>query len=165
VKRGTMALAALMLASGIVPAHAQGNPHGVGKHQMNGDSDYAPQHFCGPYFKSEYVPYFRDYYSRNGSANLPPGLQKHLQKSGHLPPGLEKKYQQTGQLPPGLQKNLECGQTISEDDLRSMYPVPYTAYERLGPLPPDSTLYLYANDLILLNNHTRAIIDILRGAY
>lgn len=27
---------------------------------------------------------------RNG--NLPPGLQKHLDRTGHLPPGLEKRY-------------------------------------------------------------------------
>jgi hypothetical protein len=45
------------------------------------------------------------------------------------------------------------------------YPVPDVAYERVGPLPTDSTLYLYGNDLILLNDHTKEIIDMLRGAY
>jgi hypothetical protein len=38
-------------------------------------------------------------------------------------------------------------------------------YQRVGQLPPDSKLYLIGNDLVLLNYHTRAIIDILRGAY
>jgi Ni/Co efflux regulator RcnB len=123
------------------------------------------QQFCGPYFKSSSVGYFRDYYSRDDYANLPPGLRKHVLKTGHLPPGLEKKYERTGQLPPGLQKRFECGQTLSRDYSPYLYPVPDVAYERVGPLPPDSKLYLYGNDLILLNDHTKAIIDMLRGAY
>jgi len=131
--------------------------HGHGRH---GD-----QHFCGPYFKSSSVPYFRDYYSQTDYANLPPGLRKHVLKTGHLPPGLEKKYERTGHLPPGLQKRFERGQRLPPDYSPYLYPVPEVAYQRIGPLPLDSKLYLYGNDLILLNDHTKAIIDILRGAY
>jgi hypothetical protein len=123
------------------------------------------EYFCGPYFKPSSVPYFRDYYTRDDYANLPPGLRKHVEKTGHLPPGLEKKYERTGQLPPGLQKRFECGQTLPADYSPYLYPVPNVAYERVGSLPPDSKMYLYGNDLILLNDHTKAIIDILRGAY
>lgn len=43
------------------------------------------------------IPFFRN---TNG---LPPGLAK---RGGNLPPGLEKHIQRTGQLPPGLQKKL-----------------------------------------------------------
>ncbi len=68
-------------------------------------------------------------------------------------------------MPPGLQKRFECGQTLPPDYSRYLYPVPDVAYQQVGPLPPDSKLYLYGNDLILLNDHTKAIIDILRGAY
>jgi len=68
-------------------------------------------------------------------------------------------------LPPGLQKRFECGQTLPPDYSRYLHPVPDVAYQQVGPLPPDSKLYLYGNDLILLNDHTKAIIDILRGAY
>jgi hypothetical protein len=123
------------------------------------------QQFCSPYFKSSSVPYFRDYYSRDDYANLPPGLRKHIENTGHLPPGLEKKYRLTGQLPPGLLKRFACGQTMPPDYYPYLYPVPDVAYEKVGPLPPDSKLYLYGQDLILLNDHSKAIIDILRGAY
>jgi Ni/Co efflux regulator RcnB len=140
--------------------------HKHGKHnESEAEESYDHQQFCGPYFKSSYVPYFRSYYSQNDYANLPPGLRKHIQKTGHLPPGLEKKYERTGELPPGLQKRFECGQTLPPDYSRYFYPVPDTAYQRIGRLPPNSKLYLIGNDLVLLNYHTRAIIDILRGAY
>jgi Ni/Co efflux regulator RcnB len=140
--------------------------HKHGKHKENAAEERdEKQQFCGPYFKSSYVPYFRNYYSQNDYTNLSPGLRKHIQKTGHLPPGLEKKYERTGQLPPGLQKRFECGQTLPPDYSRYLYPVPDSAYQRVGQLPPDSKLYLFGNDLVLLNYHTRAIIDILRGAY
>ena len=45
----------------------------------------------------------RDYF-RNRYSNLPPGLAK---RGGDLPPGLEKHIQRNGQLPPGLQKRVE----------------------------------------------------------
>jgi hypothetical protein len=73
----------------------EGDEEGEHRHH-HGHGGRADQHFCGPYFKSSSVPYFRDYYSRDDYANLPPGLRKHVLKTGHLPPGLEKKYESTG---------------------------------------------------------------------
>jgi Ni/Co efflux regulator RcnB len=134
-------------------------------HRDNKKNLYRYQQFCGPYFKPSFVPHFRNYYTRDNYANLPPGLRKHVEKTGHLPPGLEKNYERTGHLPPGLQKRLECGEMMPADYSSYLYRVPGVAYERVGPLPPDSKLYLYGNDLILLNDHTKAIIDIMRGAY
>jgi hypothetical protein len=58
-----------------------------------------------------------------------------------------------------------CGKTLPAYYSPYLYPVPDVAYEGFGPLPPDSKLYLYENDLILLNDHTKAIIDILRSAF
>jgi hypothetical protein len=135
------------------------------KHHQAAQERYEGQPFCGPYFNQTTARYFRDYYSHDDYANLPPGSRKHVQKTGHLPPGLEKKYECTGKLPPGLQKRFVCGQTVPADYSPYLYPVPDVAEEKIGPLPPDSKLYLYGNDLILLNDHTKAIIDILRGAY
>jgi hypothetical protein len=57
------------------------------------------------------------------------------------------------------------GRRCRPDYSRYLYPVHDVAYQQIGPLPPDSKLYLYGNDLILFNDHTKAIIDILRGAY
>ncbi len=146
--------------------YAQGQSHrGQGKDFTREKEGFSESQLCGPYFKASALPHFHDYYSRNDYSNLPPGLRKHLAKSGHLPPGLEKKYAETGQLPPGLQNRFECGQTMPPDYSSYLYPVPYVAYERFAPLPPDSQLYLFGRDLILLNEHTRAIIDILRDVY
>jgi hypothetical protein len=142
-----------------------GHHHRHGRPHNSAQETYGDGHFCGPYFKPSSVPYFRNYYSRNNYAKLPPGLRKHVQKTGHLPAGVEKKYERTGQLPPGLDKRFECGQALPSTYYSYLYPVPEVAYDRDGPLPPDGRLYLYGNDLILLNDHTKAIIDILRGAY
>ena len=59
----------------------------------------------------------REYCSKP-SSNLPPGLAK---RGGQLPPGLEKQLQRNGQLPPGLQKKVQ--------------PFPVELERRLPPLP------------------------------
>ena len=84
-------------------------------------------------------------------SSLPPGLQKHVARTGHLPPGLEKQLARNGHLPPGLEKRMS--------------PASPCVMQRLGPLPPDSRLYMLGRDAYLINYHTRAIIDVLRGAY
>ncbi len=43
-------------------------------------------------------------YFRTNTANLPPGLAK---RGGNLPPGLERHLERNGTLPPGLQKRVE----------------------------------------------------------
>jgi hypothetical protein len=68
---------------------------------------------------------------------LPPGLEIQLERNGHLPPGLEKR----------------------------MAPASPCVVRRIRALPPDTRLYLYGRNAILLNEHTQAIVDILRGAY
>jgi hypothetical protein len=46
-----------------------------------------------------------------------------------------------------------------------MSPANPCVLERIGPLPPDSLLYMLGRDAYLVNYHTRATIDILRGAF
>jgi len=46
----------------------------------------------------------RSYFRGRGGRGLPPGLAK---RNGNLPPGLEKQMQRNGTLPPGLQKRAE----------------------------------------------------------
>src|SRR5262249_7318875 len=67
----------------------EGGEHRHGRHRKG-------EPFCGSYFKPSSVPYFRDYYTRENYANLPPGLRKHVERTRQLPPGLEKKYERTG---------------------------------------------------------------------
>ncbi|MHB8652434.1 MAG: hypothetical protein ACYDA9_00995 [Terriglobia bacterium] len=56
-----------------------------------------------PYFSDGDQRLVRRYYSGNYS-NLPPGLAK---RGGNLPPGLERQVERNGTLPPGLQRRVE----------------------------------------------------------
>ncbi len=70
--------------------------------------------------------------NKGKSGELPPGLQKHIEKHGTLPPGLAKK-----ELPPGLAKRL--GSTRS-------------GLERL----------IVGNDVVLVEEATGVVLDIIK---
>lgn len=121
--------------------------HHHGKHH----GDDVDGQYAGPFFRPVDNRYFSQCYGGEDVSNLPPGLQKHVQRTGHLPPGLEKQLARNGHLPPGLEKRMS--------------PASPCVLQRLGPLPPNSRLYMLGRDAYLINYHTRSIIDILRGAY
>jgi hypothetical protein len=73
----------------------EGN-HKTGKHRV-GVQTTVP--VFGPRDRDLIGGYYQNQYS-----NLPPGLAK---RGGNLPPGLERQLQRNGTLPPGLQKLLE----------------------------------------------------------
>jgi hypothetical protein len=58
-------------------------------------------------------------YFRTERSNLPPGLAK---RGGNLPPGLERHLEKYGTLPPGLQKRVE---PFPERLSRELPPLPY----------------------------------------
>ncbi len=66
------------VATGTLMAQGRGGPHGQG----------------GPHSQGVFI-------SPGASQTLPPGLAK---RSGDLPPGLQRHIERTGQLPPGLEK-------------------------------------------------------------
>lgn len=78
------------------------------------------------------------------SGQLPPGLAKR----DHLPPGLEKHIEKNGALPPGLAKrNLPSG-------LVAKLPAAHPGTERK----------IVGNDVVLLEQGTGVVLDILEGA-
>jgi len=84
----------------------------------------------------------RSYYG-GGGQGLPPGLAK---RGGNLPPGLEKHLQRNGTLPPGLQKRVQ--------------PFPVELTRQLPPLPSGySRVILEGRALILNRNNT--ILDLM----
>ncbi len=121
--------------------------HGHKKHGKHAEQEEAGN-LEGPFFNERNKHALRSRYGKG----LPPGLQKHLDRTGHLPPGLEMQLQRKGHLPPGLERG-------------DLYPLSPKEAKRFGTLPPNSKLYLYGRDAILLNEHTGAVIDILRNAY
>jgi hypothetical protein len=82
---------------------------------------------------------------RDNRSGLPPGLAK----KEKLPPGLEKQLQKNGQLPPGLQKKIQ--------------PLPVSLERRLRVLPTGYRRVVIAGNVILMNEKTAVIYDIIRG--
>jgi hypothetical protein len=136
--------------------HGKGHgSEGHGKGKVHGDEIEAEggiePSLGGPFFQRRHETVIHSWFTPEGRRGLPPGLQKHLDRTGHLPPGLEKQLVRNGHLPPGLERDLE--------------PVPPYLATRFGPLPPNTRLFMYGRDAILLNYHTRSIVDIMRGGY
>ena len=92
-----------------------------------------------------------DYYRRindkkSAKKGLPPGLAK---RGGNLPPGLQKKLERDGELPPGLQKRME--------------PLPVDLDHRLPRLPDNWQRVVVERDVILLDRRTNRILDIIEN--
>lgn len=83
---------------------------------------------------------------RTNQSGLPPGLAKREK----LPPGLEKQLRKRGKLPPGLQKKIQPLPPGLERDLRILP----TGYRRA----------VIAGNVILMNEKTGVIYDLIRNA-
>lgn len=90
--------------------------------------------------------YYRPTSKKGKSKGLPPGLAK---RGGNLPPGLQKHLEKNGQLPPGLQKRLE--------------PLPSDLIRQLPRLPDYWERVIVDRDVILLDRRTNRILDIIEG--
>ena len=84
-------------------------------------------------------------YFRDNRSGLPPGLAKR----DRLPPGLERQVQKRGTLPPGLQKKVQ--------------PLPPELERRLSVLPTGYRRVVIAGNVILMNEKTSLIYDIVRN--
>ncbi len=84
-------------------------------------------------------------YFRNSRGNLPPGLAKR----DRLPPGLEKQLRERGTLPPGLQKRFA--------------PLPNDLERQLPRLPAGYRRGVVAGNVILMEEATSVIVDIIRN--
>ncbi len=81
-----------------------------------------------------------------GHSGLPPGLSKKDQ----LPPGLEKQLCRRGTLPPGLRKKVQ--------------PVPVILESQLRVLPTGYRRVIVGGNIILMNEKTALIYDVVRIA-
>ena len=82
---------------------------------------------------------------RTSRSNLPPGLAKR----DRLPPGLEKQLRERGTLPPGLQKRMQ--------------PLPMDLERQLPSLPAGYKRGVVAGNVILMQEATSVIVDIIRN--
>jgi len=81
---------------------------------------------------------------RVNRTGLPPGLAKREQ----LPPGLQRHLEKNGVLPPGLQKKVQ--------------PLPAQLEQELPKLPAGFRRYVIAGHVILVEERTARIVDIVR---
>ncbi len=81
---------------------------------------------------------------RGHRGGLPPGLAKREQ----LPPGLQRHLEKNGVLPPGLQKMVQ--------------PLPAPLEQELPKLPVGYRRYVIAGHVILVEERTARIVDIVR---
>jgi len=141
-----MILAGLMACGWAGAAMAQGNSHGHG--QGKGHNKHDDQGEQGGYVQYGFNAHDRQvistYYS-NHTQGLPPGLAK---RGGNLPPGLEKQLERNGTLPPGLQKKLE--------------PCPVALERELPPLPTDYRRAVIGAHIVVVNRNTNVIVDIFK---
>ena len=93
-----------------------------------------------------------DYYrkkddkKKKSKKGLPPGLAK---RGDNLPPGLQRKLERDGKLPPGLQKRME--------------PLPVDLDRRLPRLPDNWQRVVVERDVILIDRRTNRILDVIEG--
>lgn len=82
-------------------------------------------------------------YFRMNTENLPPGLAK---RGGNLPPGLERHLQRNGTLPPGLQKRIQ--------------PFPQELSQQLSPLPTGYSRVIIGARVLIIDRANR-IFDVM----
>jgi hypothetical protein len=139
VASGTAFAIACLLAAGTVSA--QGGNQGKGKKPDQPDAKAAPRTpvEIGSKDRDAITKYFE-----TNTAGLPPGLAR---RGDDLPPGLEKQLQRNGQLPPGLQKKLE--------------PLPAPLSGKLGKLPSGYNWFMLGPHVVAMDRQKNVIGDFL----
>jgi hypothetical protein len=139
---------ALLLVAGVAAAQGKGQGKGKGKQDSNESAgekvrEVLPE--AQRVFTVEERTKITRWFSTNRSG-LPPGLAKR----DRLPPGLEKQLRERGTLPPGLQKKIQ--------------PLPPQLERELRVLPTGYRFAVIAGNVVLMNEKTALIYDIIRNA-
>ena len=137
----TTALISAFIATSAPAALAQGK----GQSKSQAHDVQTPD---GSLFGKESERIIREWFANSSNLKgLPPGLAKRDQ----LPLGLQKQLARNGQLPPGLQKKVQ--------------PLPQQLEIRLPRLPDGRRRIVIAGNVILLEERTARILDILRAVF
>lgn len=82
-------------------------------------------------------------------------------KDKQLPPGLQKKVDRGGELPPGWQKKLEIGSTLETDLDEQARSLPEEILKRLPQAPENTEIIQIGDEIVRVIENTREIVDIL----
>jgi hypothetical protein len=124
------------------PGLAQGKGKAKGKNKDQAEAAQNDDRGVRIIFSVHDREIIRDYY-RSPNSNLPPGLAKR----GQLPPGLQKHLERDGTLPPGLQKRVQ--------------PFPEDLERRLPRLPESYQRVTIGVDVLIRDRRTQRIVDII----
>lgn len=144
---GKLRVAAALLGGAVLAAGVLAAPQGKAKKdssQSAGDKIREVLPEAERIFTREEITLVTDYF-RDNRSGLPPGLAKRER----LPPGLERQLRQNGTLPPGLQKKVQ--------------PLPLALERQLRVLPTGYRRVVIAGNVILMNEKTAVIYDIVRN--
>jgi hypothetical protein len=133
----------IVIASGSL-AFGQGRGRGQGGGAASAPSSSTVSGGFGRDEARIIMEWFHDADNLNG---LPPGLANREE----LPPGLQRQLVRNGKLPPGLEKKIQ--------------PLPPVLVARLPPLPDNRTRVIIGGNVILMDNTTSVIVDILVGIF
>jgi hypothetical protein len=135
-------LALLLVAS---PVFSQGKGKGHDKEggddQGRGKGNKKAKHE----FDAQDREVITTYYS-NRNSNLPPGLAK---RGGNLPPELEKQLERNGTLPPGLQRRIQ--------------PCPVDLERQLPPVEAGYVRGVIGAHIVIYNRSTSVIVDVMKN--
>lgn len=138
-------VALLALAVTVPSAAAQGKGKNNDKGKAASTSSSASGSAKGRVFSAVEIKIIRDWFAQPANLQgLPPGLAKREQ----LPPGLQRQLERNGTLPPGLQKKIQ--------------PLPHGLVVRLPRFPTGIRAVVIAGNVILLEERTAVILDIVR---
>ena len=123
----------------------KGKPAEAGKKDDKADKEREEQAAKGRAFGKDHEKTIRDWFGDNQNLQgLPPGLAKREQ----LPPGLQRHLEKNGTLPPGLQKKVQ--------------PLPESLDKKLPKTSDDVRRVVVAGNVILLEKRTSKILDIVK---
>ncbi|OFV89051.1 MAG: hypothetical protein A3D93_00315 [Acidobacteria bacterium RIFCSPHIGHO2_12_FULL_67_30] len=131
------------------PAEA-GKPEDAGKDKEKEKEDKEREEAAkhGRAFGKDHEKTIRDWFGNNQNLQgLPPGLAKREQ----LPPGLQRHLERNGTLPPGLQKKVQ--------------PLPESLDKKLPKTPDGVKRVVVAGNVILLEERTSKVLDIVKDVF
>jgi hypothetical protein len=137
----TVLLLALVVFANVARAQGRGNP---APSETAGDKVRRTLPPSEPVFTVQDRTVVQNWFAGNRSG-LPPGLAKR----DRLPPGLERQLRERGTLPPGLQKKVQ--------------PLPPELERQLTLLPTGYRRVVIGSAVILMNEKTSLIYDIIRN--
>ena len=142
-------LISLIVGARGVAAQGKGQDKGAGKGKAPQAQKGSPAAAAkSPGFDTNEIRIIREWYSNPSNLKgLPPGLAKREQ----LPPGLQRQLAKNGKLPPGLEKKVQS--------------LPRELELKLPRLPDGRKRIVIAGNVILLEERTATIVDILQNIF